>query len=645
MKNNTYWLLDEGKGVVNYLEDYHAKWSLWSMSPVKQTWIRNYIAYYSTIINPGSWDTSLVFEGVQGELVRMYAPKARTLIRDLVTIGTKQKLAFQGMAEANSSDVIKDVKLVNALADQIVNMERLDLKQEQIVESSLVVGAGFMKTIWRTDRGDPHTVGKNGSIVYTGGVEMTCPTVFDVFYDINYPLWEMLPWVEVRTMKNRWDLIAQHPELRTQLLQVPSIAEMRGPNSWFDRTLVDQDAIYVYEMFARPCPTLPKGRMLIYADNKCIFHDDINPYGTIPVEPMIPEGIIGTTMGYPQLSNLLPCQEMMDNSISAIATNQAQFAVQSVSVARGANINVQELNGMRFVSFTPQNVPGGGKPEAMQLTQSAPETFKFADMLDAKMENLSKIAGALRGTPPPGVTSGTAIATLSANALQFTENISKSIQQCMEKSMYHAVNSYKKFSKIEQNLNYRDKNKMTSQKFSGENLQNIVGVKILTSNPLMQTISGRLEIGEKLMTMPKEIWPAYVSILEGEPLQDIYKAELDEFDLIRAENEMLQNGQLVPALATDDHGLHVQKHAGIMNDPTVRMNNAAIKTILQHIEEHKQLAQNTDPMLQAMVRTGKVPIQQEAPPPSNVPPTQGGPLAEPTVKTAEPAQDLLQRGS
>jgi saccharopine dehydrogenase-like NADP-dependent oxidoreductase len=77
----------------------------------------------------------------------------------------------------------------------------------------------------------------------------------------------------------------------------------------------------------------------------------------------------------------MACQEMLDNGLSAIATNQSQFAVQSVAIPRGAGVNVQELGGMRFVSFTPQNVPGGGKPEPLQLSATSPETFKFIDVL------------------------------------------------------------------------------------------------------------------------------------------------------------------------------------------------------------------------------------------------------------------------
>ncbi len=517
------------------------------------------------------------------------------------------------------------------------------------MENALVCGNGFLKTVWRTDLGEPYTRDENGTLIYTGGVDISVCTVFDVFYDITYPDWDQLSWVEVRTLKNRWDLIAQHPELEQEILALPSVSEQRGPNTWFQRTLVDDDSVFVYEFFAKPSPSLPKGRMVMYADDKTIFFDGENKYNCLPVEPMTPEMVLSSGLGYPMLSNLLPAQEMMDNTLSAIATNQAQFAVQSVTIPRGSNINVQELNGMRFVSFTPQNVAGGGKPEALQLSQSSPESFKFIDLLSNNLGEMIGMNGAINGAPPAGVTSGTAIATLSANAIEFTQGIQKSFAVCFEKSMLHAINCYKNFAKLPQVVEMQGGGGQTSfQEFTGDNIKNISGLKIISVNPLMQTISGRIQIAEKVMSMPKELWPKYVSILEGNPLSDLYKGALSSEDLIIMEDERLMKGEAVMALATDDHAAHIQSHAGLLNDPAIRMNSPSIQVIMDHIEEHKQLAQTTDPFLLAIIQTGKIP---QGPPPGAPPPGMGGPPGLPggfpgeqTNKPAAPAADQLGRG-
>lgn len=648
-----YWLHGTSKEAISHLEDIRSQWSTWNSSPIRQSWIRNYLAYYSPAIAPTSWDTSMVFEGVQGELVRFYTPKARMLIQQKVTLVTKQRLAAQAMTQPNmTGDVIQDLKLSNAVLDQIIQNERLDLKGRELCEGGLVCGAWFTETTWRTDKGAPYTRGEDGAIIYTGGVDIGLRSVFDVFYDVTNADWDDLEICETRTPMNRWNLIAQHPDLENKILALPSVTEVRGPNSWFDKAKgEDEDLVYVYKMYAKPSAALPVGRMIIYGADDCVFYDDENPYDGIPVEPFMPEKVLGVGFGYPQLTSLLAAQEMYDNSLSAIATNQSQFAVQSVTVPRGSNINVNELNGMRFVSFTPQNVPGGGKPEPLQLTQSSPETFKFSSLLSEDMREMSMINSALTGAPPPGVTSGVAIATLSANGMEFINGISVSYVICWEKTLEHAVNCYKKFGKLPNAVTMKGKNSQIMMRdFKGSDIQCISGVKIQLQNPLMQTIAGRLEIAEKLMTMPRELWPMYVSILEGESLREIYKGDLSQQDLIHIENDMLAQGQEVMTLASDDHGLHAQSHAGQLNDPTVRRNSQAVQVILDHILEHERLARETDPFFMGMIRTGKIP---EVPPPQGALPAQGstpgvGGAGNPQLgmpaEKAEPAQDALGRG-
>lgn len=489
-------------------------------------------------------------------------------------------------------------------------------------------------------------------------MSITTHSIFDVFYDITLP-WDRQSWVMVRSIENRHNLIAQHPELEKDILNLPSIYDTRGPHAWFEKQRIDDDLVFIYELICRQSPSLPLGRMVIFGSQDCVFYDDRSLVDGIPVEAVMPEKVLDLSTGYPQFSNLAASQEMFDNSLSAIATNQSQFAVQAITAPRGSAATVTELNGMRLVHFTPQNVPGGGKPEPLQLTKSAPETFKFAEMLDSHMIDMSYINHALRGNPPPGVTSGVAIATLSANAMEFIDGVALSYVTAMERTMEHAVNAYKKNAKIAQTVTMKGQNnQVTNRQFTGESLECISGVRIQISNPLMRTIAGRLEIAEKLLEMPKEMWPQYVSILEGRPLMDIYKGELSQQDLIMGENEMLSQGQPVPALATDDHPKHMKEHAGLLNDPTIRLNGQFIQGILDHIMEHYQLAMTSDPMLMAMIHTGEMPqAALMAPPPGQEQTGGQGDKVKPKAdqpsevlgmdngKTANPAKDMLDRSA
>lgn len=624
----------------------HNEWGIYSTSPFRTAWVRNTLAYYSPVLHPGSWDTSLIFEGLQGELVRMYTPQARTMTRQMVTLVTKNPLSLKAMAEVMNNNIMDTMKLGNAVAAQIVETQRLDHKKKQLTECAIVAGIAFMYTRMRTDRGDKEPIlDEDGAVVYDGAIDMTVHTPFDVYYDSTIPVWDDVPWVEVRTVKSRWDLIAQHPELTDEILALPSMATVSGVRTWFERITQNEDMVFCYELYVRPCAAIPKGRMIMYSGEKCIYYDGHNEYGCIPVEPMIPEQVMGSTLGYPQFTNLMACQEMFDNSISAQATNLSSFAVQNIAVPRSANVNVQEIGGMRFTFYTPQNIPGGGKPESMNLMSSSPENYKFADFMENQMMKMINLNGALRGAPPSGASSGVAIATLSANAIEFTTSLQEAMNDCLSRSIKHALNCLVTFGAATERyvMMSGTNNQLISKPYVGDDLKSVAGIRIAMQNPLMQTIAGRLEISEKLLQMPRDLWGDYVSILEGQPLANLTKDELSEDDLIEAENEEMSKGNQVPSLITDDHAKHIKKHAAALNDPRIRLQGQFNQVFLEHIQEHYRLAMEQDPMLTAMIRTGKMPeggLQPTQPP---MPGEGGAAQVEdmPALPTAEPADDLL----
>jgi hypothetical protein len=655
----SYWWTEDGTTVAKELNAVHTSWDKWSSNPFLQAWVRNLVAYYSAVLEPGSWDTSLVFEGEQGELVKMVVPQARSLVRQFVSLVTKQRLAFNGIAESKGSDVVHETRLGNALAQQIVEAQRLNTKGSRAAEIAAVFGTAFLYPHWRSDLGSPHVVDQNGRVLYTGELEISVHRPTDVYFDFTVDEWDNLDWAEVRTQKSRWSLLAQHPELADEILALAKAKDWSSPqHSGAARSASDEDLVFVYEAYHKPTPAVPQGRMIMYSDERTIYYDGPNRYQTIPIEPLKPEPVEGMGFGYPFFSNLLPAQEMLDHSFSAIATNQSAFAVQNVTAPRSAAINVQQINGMNFISFNPvPGVPGGGEPKALQLTQSAPETFKFIDLLKSHMLELSNINSALRGQPPAGVTSGAAIATLTTNALEFMTNFSSSYNSCMERTMMHSVNAYRRFAEIPHMVRLVGKNFQAFNKpFKGEDLAPIQGYRLAVSNPLMQTIAGRSDLAEKLAAQGRiKDTQQYVSILNGDDLSTLYRTELSENDLIGSENDDLIDGTKVIALSTDDHPRHIREHGGLLNDPAIRRNNPQAQLILDHILEHKRLAEQTDPFLTAMVRTGKMP-EGGAPPPSagpggppegGGPPMPGGPIespgGEPASTPAKPADDLLGR--
>lgn len=653
MSSREYWWTEDALTVANSLMASHNSWDKHSTNPFHRAWLRNTIAYYSAVLQPSAWETSLSFGGEQGELVEMLVPQARSLVRQFVSLVTKQKLSFQCIAESRGADVVQETRLGNALVNQIIDQERLDSKADRLAELAAVLGISFMKATWRTDKGKPRAVDIDETVLYDGDLEIAVLSPFDVYFNYNISEWEDLDWVEVRTIKNRWTLIAQFPELEDEILALPKARDYKSTNlANFTSSEAEDDFVYCYEAYHKLTPAVPQGRMVMYSDERTIYFDGPNRYRGIPIEPCRPEPVIGFGFGYPMLSSLLPAQEMLDHSFSALSTNQSAFAVQSVTVPRSAGISAQELNGMNFIQYTPQNVPGGGKPEPLQLTQSSPETFKYIDVLMKNMQELSNINSALRGQPPPGVTSGTAIATLTTSALEFITSFSKAYSGCLERTMMHAVNAYRNFATVPHLVRVVGKNfQAYNKEFVGTDLDPIKNIKISVSNPLMQTVAGRSDLAEKLLKMGvvKDA-QQYLGIINGDDPASLYKTELSENDLITSENEaLLESGQVV-ALSSDDHARHCREHACLLNDPQVRFNNDQVGAILEHIEQHIDLARSTDPFFTALIRTGKMPEGGAQPPegmvaPGGSPPGGEMPPAVAETEPAKPGEDLLQRGA
>ena len=139
--------------------------------------------------------------------------------------------------------------------------------------------------------GHPETGVGEGKIEFEGELEITCPHVTDMIYDFSIQEWKHNSWAECRVKRNRYDLIAQHPELEYEILQVPSVTDSKVVRDYFNITLPDD--IYVYEFYHRPTPAMPNGRMMMYSNNKTIYFDGPNLYETIPIEPFRPEMIYG----------------------------------------------------------------------------------------------------------------------------------------------------------------------------------------------------------------------------------------------------------------------------------------------------------------------------------------------------------------
>ena len=650
----TYWFADpDPKIPINQLSAMRSNFFSSRANPMIETWVRNLYFYYSPIMEPDSWETALGFHGEQGELVRAIVPEAQSLTNQMVGLVTRDRLAFQAIAEREGEDVIQDTRVGNALAAQLVTDQKLERKKRQLAEEAAVLGASFNHIIWRTDKGKPHIPDMQDNLIFSGDVDIAVRSVFDVMYDQTVVDPGEWPWVEIRTTKNRWDLMAQHPELAQRIRMLPPANPGISEWQWKGGSATYEDRVDVWEAYHAKTPALPKGRALIYSDPLCVYYDSLQDpngmaYDELPIEPMIPRNIFRLAFGYPFMSNLLACQEMFDHNISAISTVHGAFAVPTVFYPKGKGLSVEQIQGLNFVGYDPQNVPGGGLPQALNLSGMPGDIQGFADRLRGYMQGMSNLNAAIRGEPPPGVTSGKAIATLTVNALEFLTDFSGALHGCMENTIKKAIVCHQRFNQIARPLELSNtRGSSTSMQFTGEDLQSLRGVKMIIANPLMQTLAGRMEVADKMLDSGRvKSMGQYFRIAEGAPSSELYGAELAQEDLVESEKNAFLQGKEVLIMPTDDHPKHIFEHSALLANVDVRMNNQMVEPITEHILMHYQEFLKQPQDLQQMARTGMAP----APMPGAEPPMPGGgggpsdnipAMGEETPAT--PAEDALGR--
>jgi hypothetical protein len=243
-------------------------------------------------------------------------------------------------------------------------------------------------------------------------------------------------------------------------------------------------------------------------------------------------------------------------------------------------------------------------------------------MMSAGLEELSMINSTLRGQPPANVTSGAMAATLSANALEFIYSDTKGLTIGLEQLMSMSIKNYKKFASVEQVIDViGEGNTSTAQEFQAGDVKGVKQVKIRQGNPLLNTIAGRLQLGESILPLlqqgKNDAISRYLGLLEGAPIETLFQSELSEDVAVMQEIEALQRGEPVAPLITDNHPMYIRAYQKLLYNPAIRQNGPMVQSVLSLMMERARLEMQCPPDVKAMLRG--LPMPQMGMPPQALP--------------------------
>jgi hypothetical protein len=658
MSEDIYFAAMDGYKLASELEGRIKSWANTVESTgLRSKWESSYRMYYGKFYDDSySFANSNIADmGETGELKGLAVNQYRNFIQHVMTMTTSQRPSWQCRAINSDLKSLQQAKLGNSVLDHYMISKRLLRQYKRAAEMSLVFGKGFVKTNWEKSSGRPYMmeqdVDGNIKVISEGDVEVRTLSPYDYVIDPAVEDFDSRQWELTRTMANKYDLAARYPQFKDAIIRTEGTS-MRGDapyKFWAFNDLIDGVTIPVYEFYHKRTDALPNGRFLLFVDSDIVLYDGPIPYKGLTVDRIVPGEIFGTTEGYTMGFDLLGLQEAYNSLISTVFTNQSAFGVQSVLIPRTANISVEQLSkSLAGIKYD----PAGGEPKPLQLTASPPEVFTLLQLINQSMETVSGVNSVARGNigPDSPLKSGVALALVQSMAVQFASGFQESWANLVEDGGTKIFDLLKTFAKTERIAEISGKfNKPRLLSFKGEDLEGVSRVVVELGNPMTRTTAGRVAMADALLekgmvTTPQE----YLQVMETGNLDPLIEGPLSQLDLIRAENELMMDGQVskVRVLMTDNHILHAQEHKCILDNPLVRADDEIVAGVLAHIQEHLELYRSQDPIM-ASISGNPPPPPQPSPQDSSMmeqmpPPGMPQPPPELPANAALPPQEIGQ---
>lgn len=553
--------------------------------------------------------------GEEGHLSVLKANHYRNLLQHLHVLVTQQRPSFD--CRAINSDYKSQIQTIlgRNVLEYYMREKRLATQMRYAAESAIAYAEAYVEIEWDHLAGDQIAADtESGEILTTGDVAVRVYEPIDVIRRTKCTAEGRQSWYILRRWEPRHDLAAKYSEFSEQILAYS--ADMADNRYYFDvqanTTAEDEDLVPVYVFYHDATPACPTGRRVKFlGPDVCLEYATLD-YPDLPVYPMIPSRQHGTTFGYSVGFDLLCVQEAIDRLYSTILTNQDTFGVQNIWLKPGSNLAATQLaGGLNVLESNEQPVP-------INLTHTPQEIFNFLKGLEQLGEVLSGVNGVARGQPEASLKSGTALALVASQAVQFSNSLASAYTQLLEDTGTAILRILQTRAALPRTALIAGKdNKSYMKEFTGDDLKSISRVYVDVGNPLSNTLAGRTDMAEKLLQSGLIKRPEqYITVIETGRIEPMIDDERAESLLIESENEALREGRPVISTAVDQHLEHIKGHRAVLADPDIRLQGPLVQRTLAHIQEHIMALRTTDPgLLNALGQAPMAPGPNGAPPP------------------------------
>jgi hypothetical protein len=547
--------------------------------------------YYEGFLVKGQ----LYRKGAQGEQTGITINNYHNFIKHRVTMTCQQRLAYEPQAIDGSHKAMEQIRLAKGLLSLYTDRPDIDLDGvlRQATQFSQMFMESFVAALWDPTKGKPVAMDTESStVVPEGDVSLKVYDPLSVIRDVYRSDGKSDQWVILKEEVNKVDLAVQYPQFESDIM-ADSLETIYKDRQIFPCYSPLSDIIWVWTLYHDRTLAVPAGRKLKFISDTVIMEDGPLPeeYDCIPVHRMASEDLAGSPWGYCDTMDVLPICNAISRLHSTALTNNITFGLQHILVPRDSNLNEAQLGtGLTMIEW---DAKGGEamKPSALNLTETAKETYEYINTLTQTAGTLIGINEVSRGNPDlvlKGQTSGSALALMATQSIQFNSDLGKAYESIAERIGTAIIKMLAKKSVVpRQGRMLGMSGKPYTKQFTGSDLSTIDKVVVKTGNPLAQTTAGRMQIAQDLIAGG---WlknrQDYLQVLETGNLEPLLESYDMEISLIKDENDGLGQGPIPDAVVFDDHVTHIAEHKVLLASVEARRNPALIQAVTKHIQSH-----------------------------------------------------------
>lgn len=664
-----YWALEKSRECVECIFARAGEYNDWLRESGRAgRMLRAHRAFYGSTPT-GDGDSSLILQsGEQGELADLVINHFASLVRQTMVLVTQSKPTFKAVAENTDSDSLAQASLADGLVEHYDRVASVSGYEYLATFSGVLLSEGCVAVLWNPTAGKPYGIDPDAgnAAVPEGDIEFVALTPFDTFYDIAVKDWRAHSWLGFRRSLNRWDLIAQYPDKRDDILAVSggdefvehSIDLRLGKNVQKNR-----DRVEVCYWFHKHTTAVPKGRMVVAINPQCILFDSMVfgsdergqelvqdfglPYDELPVYEIRPDSVLGTCAGHAGTTDLLGLQQAIDMVGTVSATSIDAAGLKNFWCPNGDMPSVRDLGGGLKV------LSSQSKPEVLASALCDPEVLKLGQLFVEWQRNIAGLNDVAMGQTEKGMPAQLA-ALMEAKAIQYHSRLQADYTRLIERVRSAIIKLLKRYAKTERVALVAGKaNTYKLARFTSQNLSGITEVSVEQVNPIMRTYAGKKATADELLAGGHITARQYIAFITSGRIEPMFEGEEANLLRIRREKELLQQGRgmrpmappsmpgaslppsiddggeyIVPII-TDTHWLDIPEYASVLAMPDARAKSEIVTAVTELIAIKLQLWQSMPPILQLLMGCPTPLIH-------GIPPMSAGPTPNDSLEPAPP---------